>query len=124
MFNLFHPVANEQLRGTSLTDAALIQQFVDFADHEILPAAATWVFPTYGIMQYNKQVRKIYIVIISWKIMMLLTKEIEFAGVIYFVHECWTDVCGCGWENHIKKFKVSQKTHLQSICITFETHFK
>ena len=51
-------VANAQLRGNNDKDAALIQQFVNFADNEILPAAATWVFPTYGIIQYNKQVHR------------------------------------------------------------------
>lgn len=48
-------VANAQLRGTSELDAALVQQYVNLADHEILPAAATWVFPTLGLIQYNKQ---------------------------------------------------------------------
>ena len=37
-------------------DMALIQQYVNFADQELLPAVATWVFPTLGLMQYNKQV--------------------------------------------------------------------
>lgn len=54
-------VANAQLRGANDKDAALIQQFVNFAENEILPPAATWVFPTYGIMQYNKQVCSIKI---------------------------------------------------------------
>lgn len=36
-------------------DMALIQQYVNFADQELLPAVATWVFPTLGLMQYNKQ---------------------------------------------------------------------
>ncbi|XP_073247487.1 elongation factor 1-gamma-like [Porites lutea] len=34
---------------------AEIQQYVNFADQELLPAVATWVFPTLGLMQYNKQ---------------------------------------------------------------------
>jgi Glutathione S-transferase, N-terminal domain len=50
-------VANEGLRGKTQTDAVLVQQWVEFADNEILPAALTWVFPCMGIMQYNKQVR-------------------------------------------------------------------
>ena len=50
-----HYVANAELRGSNNKDAALIQQFIYFADNEILPSAATWVFPTYGIIQYNKQ---------------------------------------------------------------------
>ena len=49
-------VSNGQLRGTTELDAALVQQYVNFADSEILPAACAWVFPTLGIMQYNKQV--------------------------------------------------------------------
>ena len=49
-------MANAQLRGTSDVDAALVQQYVNFADSEILPACCTWTFPTLGIMQYNKQV--------------------------------------------------------------------
>lgn len=55
----FLVVANSQLRGCSsdLT-AALVQQYVSFADNEILPAACTWTFPTLGLMQYNKQVSR------------------------------------------------------------------
>lgn len=49
-------MANEQLRGKTDLDAALVQQFVNFADNEILPAACTWTFPTLGIMQPNQQV--------------------------------------------------------------------
>jgi len=48
-------VASDQLVGSSRTDGALIQQWVNFADQEILPASCSWVFPTMGIMQYNKQ---------------------------------------------------------------------
>uniref|UniRef100_T1JND6 Elongation factor 1-gamma n=1 Tax=Strigamia maritima TaxID=126957 RepID=T1JND6_STRMM len=48
-------VGNEQLRGTSPIDQALIQQWINVADNEILPSSCTWVFPCFGIMQYNKQ---------------------------------------------------------------------
>jgi len=48
-------VSNDQLRGKTAVDMALIQQYVNFADQELLPAVATWVFPTLGLMQYNKQ---------------------------------------------------------------------
>jgi len=48
-------VSNEQLHGSNKYDAALVQQYINFADQEILPAAATWVFPTLGLTQYNKQ---------------------------------------------------------------------
>jgi len=50
-----HYVASDALRGASVVDQALVQQFVSFADNELLPASCTWVFPTLGIMQYNKQ---------------------------------------------------------------------
>jgi elongation factor 1-gamma len=48
-------VANDELRGGS--DPVLRAQVVQWmcmADNEILPATCTWVFPTLGIMQFNK----------------------------------------------------------------------
>jgi len=48
-------VANETLRGTNAVDQALVQQYLEFADGEILPSACTWVYPTLGFKQYNKQ---------------------------------------------------------------------
>ncbi|WAR18258.1 EF1G-like protein [Mya arenaria] len=48
-------VGNEQLQGKSRTDAALVQQWINFGDNEIIPASCTWVFPCLGITQYNKQ---------------------------------------------------------------------
>jgi len=48
-------VANQQLRGgDSCLAQAQVAQFVSFAQNEVLPAACTWVFPTMGIMQFNK----------------------------------------------------------------------
>merc|ERR1712042_186010 len=48
-------VANEELRGGSDAAArAQVVQWMSMADSDILPAACTWVFPTMGIMQYNK----------------------------------------------------------------------
>jgi len=48
-------VANKQLRGgDSCLAQAQVAQFVSFAQNEVLPAACTWVFPTMGIMQFNK----------------------------------------------------------------------
>ena len=49
-------VSNAELHGKTATDAVCVQQWIEFADNEILPAALTWVFPCMGIMQYNKQV--------------------------------------------------------------------
>jgi len=50
-----HYVANETLRGTNPVDQALVMQYLEFADNEILPSACTWVYPTLGFKQYNKQ---------------------------------------------------------------------
>lgn len=50
------PVGNDELRGTSPEAAAQVLQWVSFADSEIIPPASAWVFPTLGIMQFNKQV--------------------------------------------------------------------
>jgi len=47
-------LANEQLRGKSVEDQAFIQQWISFAENEILPPSCTWVFPCMGIMPYNK----------------------------------------------------------------------
>ena len=49
-------MATPALRGATDLDAALVLQYVNFADNELLPPAATWVFPTLGLMQYNKEV--------------------------------------------------------------------
>ncbi|XP_060711454.1 elongation factor 1-gamma [Hemiscyllium ocellatum] len=48
-------VANDALRGVTKEEAAQVLQWVSFADSDIIPPASTWVFPTLGIMQYNKQ---------------------------------------------------------------------
>merc|ERR1711981_308161 len=48
-------VGNDELRGGSDAAArAQVVQWMCMADNEILPAACTWVFPTMGIMQFNK----------------------------------------------------------------------
>ncbi|XP_023653286.1 elongation factor 1-gamma [Paramormyrops kingsleyae] len=48
-------LSNEALRGSSSEASAQIMQWASFADSEIIPPASTWVFPTLGIIQYNKQ---------------------------------------------------------------------
>uniref|UniRef100_G3Q0K3 Eukaryotic translation elongation factor 1 gamma n=1 Tax=Gasterosteus aculeatus aculeatus TaxID=481459 RepID=G3Q0K3_GASAC len=50
-----HFLSNEALRGASPQAAAQVLQWVSFADSEIIPPASAWVFPTLGIMQFNKQ---------------------------------------------------------------------
>lgn len=58
--NLFYfiilTVSNDALRGSTPQAAAQVLQWVSFADSEIIPPASAWVFPTLGIMQFNKQV--------------------------------------------------------------------
>lgn len=47
--------ANEELRGGScVVQRALVQQWLSFADSDILPASCTWLYPCLGIMQFNK----------------------------------------------------------------------
>ncbi|XP_061163244.1 elongation factor 1-gamma-like [Saccostrea echinata] len=48
-------VSNAQLIGANARDAAFVQQWIHFAENEILPALCTWVYPCLGIIQYNKQ---------------------------------------------------------------------
>ena len=58
-------VANDQLRGGKDPVAqAQVLQWLNFADSDILPAACTWVFPTLGIMQFNKQ--NMYVSPLKW----------------------------------------------------------
>uniref|UniRef100_A0AAY4D381 Elongation factor 1-gamma n=1 Tax=Denticeps clupeoides TaxID=299321 RepID=A0AAY4D381_9TELE len=51
-----HYLSSDALRGGSPQSSAQVLQWVSFADSEIIPPASAWVFPTLGIMQYNKQV--------------------------------------------------------------------
>ncbi|KAI1893350.1 hypothetical protein AGOR_G00122810 [Albula goreensis] len=48
-------VASDVLRGSSQQDRALVQQWVNFAEGEIVPSMAAWVYPTMGVADYNKQ---------------------------------------------------------------------
>lgn len=56
MLDVSSTVGNDELRGTNPEAAAQVLQWVSFADSEIVPPASAWVFPTLGIMQFNKQV--------------------------------------------------------------------
>lgn len=47
-------VSNAQLRGASDFEKAEVAQWLSFADSELGPAAAAWVYPVIGIMQFNK----------------------------------------------------------------------
>jgi len=54
--NIFILVSNEQLKGSTPFEKALIQQFISFADNEVLPASYAWVYPSLSIAQFNKLV--------------------------------------------------------------------
>jgi elongation factor 1-gamma len=47
-------VSNAQLRGASDFEKAEVLQWLSFADSEIGPAAAAWVYPILGFVQFNK----------------------------------------------------------------------
>lgn len=49
-------MSTEELRGSTPEAAAAVLQWVNFADSDVVPPASTWVFPTLGILHYNKQV--------------------------------------------------------------------
>ncbi|TRY74973.1 hypothetical protein TCAL_08389, partial [Tigriopus californicus] len=51
-------VANEALRGSDPVQKALVQQWISFAESEVLPAACTWVFQVLGLMQTNKNAQE------------------------------------------------------------------
>lgn len=46
--------SNHSLLGSNTYEQALVQQFINIADNEISPAAATWVYPILGYVQYNE----------------------------------------------------------------------
>ena len=48
-------LSNDQLKGKTPLDQALVIQWLSFADNEILPPAYTWVLPSLGAIQPNKQ---------------------------------------------------------------------
>ncbi|NXR34296.1 EF1G factor, partial [Zosterops hypoxanthus] len=52
-------VSTEELRGSTPEAAAAVLQWVNFADSDVVPPASTWVFPTLGILHYNKQATEV-----------------------------------------------------------------
>ena len=45
-------VGSDEIRGGH--NEAEVLQWIEFADNDVLPAACTWVYPTLGVMQHNK----------------------------------------------------------------------
>lgn len=43
------------LGGNDAASRAAVQEYISFTESEIVPSACTWVFPTLGFTQYNKQ---------------------------------------------------------------------
>lgn len=76
-------VSNDELRGKAPLEMAEIQQYVNFADQELLPAVATWVFPTLGLMQYNKQVRNVLFTLFKFGY------DDHFLGFFYTLSFCY-----------------------------------
>ncbi|NXI32083.1 EF1G factor, partial [Sterrhoptilus dennistouni] len=52
-------IGTEELRGSTPEAAAAVLQWVNFADSDVVPPASTWVFPTLGILHYNKQATEV-----------------------------------------------------------------
>lgn len=48
-------LSNSQLRGETRKHQAEVQQWIGFAENEILPPSCTWVFPILGIMDGNEK---------------------------------------------------------------------
>jgi len=53
--NAIASYVGENLRGSNKTEQAQVEQWISFADNEIVPAACTLAFPCLGLMQFNKQ---------------------------------------------------------------------
>ncbi|XP_067875325.1 elongation factor 1-gamma-like [Heterodontus francisci] len=49
-------VSNDLLRGSSRKEAVLVQQWINFAENELIPPVAAWVLPSLGIMKSSKLV--------------------------------------------------------------------
>ena len=77
-------VSNDELRGKAPLEMAEIQQYVNFADQELLPAVATWVFPTLGLMQYNKQVCNVLFTLFKFGY------DDHFLGFFHILGFCYT----------------------------------
>jgi elongation factor 1-gamma len=45
---------NTVLATSSAFEEALVQQYVSLADEDVYQASCTWVYPTFGVIQYNK----------------------------------------------------------------------
>lgn len=59
---IYNLVSSEQLKGSTPYEKALVQQFISYADNEILPASYAWVYPSLSIAQFNKSVILNYII--------------------------------------------------------------
>uniref|UniRef100_A0A7N6AD58 Elongation factor 1-gamma n=1 Tax=Anabas testudineus TaxID=64144 RepID=A0A7N6AD58_ANATE len=88
-----HYLSNDAIRGATPQAAAQVLQWVSFADSEIVPPASAWVFPTLGIMQFNKQYKYPEELTLTFKSCNLITgmfqrldklRKNAFASVILF----------------------------------------
>ena len=69
-------LANTQLKGISKEHQAEVQQWIGFAENEILPPACSWVFPILGIMPKCVFIREV---------------EIDYSGfgILYLDNTCF-----------------------------------
>ncbi|XP_067830890.1 elongation factor 1-gamma-like [Heptranchias perlo] len=49
-------VSSNVLRGSSRQESVLVQQWINFAESELIPPVAAWVFPTLGIVKCSELV--------------------------------------------------------------------
>jgi elongation factor 1-gamma len=49
-----HYLANEQLRGKTLTEQSQVFQWIEYGEREITPVSSTLVYPCMGILQFNR----------------------------------------------------------------------
>ncbi|XP_067830029.1 valine--tRNA ligase [Heptranchias perlo] len=50
-----HYLASDWMRGSGPKDEALVQQWLSFADNEVVQPACAWAFPVLGLLKHNKQ---------------------------------------------------------------------
>eukprot|EP00794_Sanderia_malayensis_P020011 gene20011-21972_t len=52
---IMYYVSDCNAHGANKLDACLVQQYMSFADNEILPSACAWTFPTLGLRPFNSR---------------------------------------------------------------------
>ncbi|XP_069775606.1 valine--tRNA ligase isoform X2 [Narcine bancroftii] len=50
-----HYLVPERMRGSGSKEAALVRQWLSYADIEVMPSSCAWAFPALGLMKHNIQ---------------------------------------------------------------------